>query len=118
MKLHQAHERGVLIPVTTNILREAQITKEEAVEYQGVPISDITTIGYVIDYKVLEAKVKITLFDYTGTMVINLFNKIDSHIVSDWINFIIMEIKSLLKFLEQSKFSKMKKIFKELKSLK
>ena len=43
-----------------------------------MPISDITAIGYVIDYKELEAKVKVTLFDYTGIMEINFFNKIDS----------------------------------------
>ena len=78
MKLHQTRERGGLIPVTANILKEAQVTKEETVEYQGVPISDIKAIGYLIDNKELEAKVKITLFDYTGTMVINFFNKIDS----------------------------------------
>ena len=78
MKLHQTRERGGLIPVTANILKEAQVTKEETVEYQGVPISDITAIGYVIDYKELEAKVKITLFDFTGKMEINFFNKIDS----------------------------------------
>ena len=78
MKLHQTRERGGLIPVTANILKEAEVTKEETVEYQGVPISDITAIGYVIDYKELEAKVKVTLFDYTGIMEINFFNKIDS----------------------------------------
>ena len=77
-KVHTTRERGGLIPVTANILREAEVTKEETVEYQGVPISDITAIGYVTDYKELEAKVKITLFDYTGTMEINFFNKIDN----------------------------------------
>ena len=77
-KVHATRERGGLIPVTANILRVAEVTKEETVEYQGVPISDITAIGYVIDYKELEAKVKITLYDYTGTMEINFFNKIDN----------------------------------------
>ena len=77
-KAHSTRERGGLIPVTSNILREAEVTKEETVEYQGVPISDITAIGYVIDYKELEAKVKVTLYDYTGTMEINFFNKIDN----------------------------------------
>lgn len=77
-KAHSSRERGGLIPVTSNILREAEVTKEETVEYQGVPISDITAIGYVIDYKELEAKVKVTLYDYTGTMEINFFNKIDN----------------------------------------
>ena len=77
-KSHTTRERGGLIPVTANIINEAQVTKEETVEYQGVPISDITAMGFVVDYKELEAKVKITLFDYTGTMEINFFNKIDN----------------------------------------
>jgi len=77
-KVHSARERGGLIPVTANILNEAEVTKEETVQYQTVPISDITAIGYVIDYKEMEAKVRITLFDYTGTMEINFFNKIDN----------------------------------------
>ena len=77
-KSHPTRERGGLIPVTATILNEAEVTKEETVEYQGVPISDITAIGYVIDYKELEAKVKVTLYDYTGTMEINFFNKIDN----------------------------------------
>ena len=42
-KSYSARERGGLIPVTANILKEAEVTKEETVEYQGIPISDITT---------------------------------------------------------------------------
>ena len=77
-KTNLSHERGGLIPITANILNESQITKEETVEYQGVPISDITTIGYIIEYKEQESKVKITLYDYTGTMDINFYNKVDN----------------------------------------
>ena len=77
-KSHQKYERGGLIPITANILKEAEVTKEETVEYQGVPISDITATGYVIDYKELEAKVKVTLYDYTGSIEINFFNRIDN----------------------------------------
>ena len=75
---HQNRERGGLIPVTATILKEAEVTKEETVEYQGVPISDITAIGYVVDYKEMEAKIKLTLFDFTGLIEINFFNKIDT----------------------------------------
>lgn len=75
---HQNRERGGLIPVTATILKEAEVTKEETVEYQGVPISDITAIGYVIDYKELEAKVKVTLYDFTGSIEINFFQKQDN----------------------------------------
>ena len=77
-KSHSIRERGGLIPVTATILNEAEVTKEETVEYQGIPISDIMAIGYIFDYKELEAKVKITIFDYTGFIEINFFNKIDN----------------------------------------
>jgi hypothetical protein len=77
-KSQKNRERGGLIPVTATILKEAEVTKEETVEYQGVPISDITAIGYVVDYKEMEAKIKLTLFDFTGLIEINFFNKIDT----------------------------------------
>ena len=74
----QSREKGGLIPVTANILKEAQVTKGESVEYQGVPICDITAIGYVVDYKELEAKVKVTIYDFTGCIEINFFNRADT----------------------------------------
>ena len=75
---HQNREKGGLIPITAAILKEAQVTKEETVEYQGCPISDITAIGYVVDYKELEAKIKVTLFDFTGLLEVSFFNKPDN----------------------------------------
>ena len=77
-KSHQNRERGGLIPVTATILKEAEVTKEETVEYQGCPISDITALGYVIDYKELETKVKITIYDFTGTIEVSFFNRIEN----------------------------------------
>jgi len=77
-KSHQNRERGGLIPVTATILKEAEVTKEETVEYQGCPISDITAIGYVVDYKELETKVKVAIFDFTGIIEVNFFNRIEN----------------------------------------
>ena len=77
-KGQQNRERSGIVPVTALILNEAEVTKEESVLYQGVPLSDITIVGYIVDYKELESKIKITLFDYTGSVEINFFNKINS----------------------------------------
>ena len=77
-KSYQNREKGGLIPLTAAILKEAQVTKEETVEYQGVPICDITAIGYVVDYKELEAKIKVTIYDFTGCIEINFFNRPDN----------------------------------------
>ena len=71
-------ERGGLIPITAHILDSAEVTKEETIEYQGVTISDITAVGYVVEYKELEAKIKIILYDYTGIIEVNFFNKQES----------------------------------------
>ena len=77
-KGQQNRERSGIIPVTSVILNEAEVTKEESVLYQGVPLSDITIVGYIIDYKELESKIKMTLFDYTGAVEINFFNKMNN----------------------------------------
>ena len=74
-KSHYSHERGGLIPITAHILNESEVTKDETVEYKGIPISDITLVGYMIEYKEQEAKVKITLYDYTGIIDIIFFTK-------------------------------------------
>ena len=74
-KGQQNRERAGIIPVTSIILNEAEVTKEESVLYQGVPLNDITIVGYIIDYKELESKIKMTLFDYTGSVEIYFFNK-------------------------------------------
>ena len=76
-KAPQNREKGGIIPVTSTILREADVTKEETVSYQGIPINDISIVGYIINYKELESKVKMTLFDYTGSIEVNFYNKVD-----------------------------------------
>ena len=77
-KSHQSRERGGLIPVTSVILNEAEITKDDTVSYQGIPLNDITAVGYIIDYKEFEAKVKITICDFTGSIEINFFHNSDN----------------------------------------
>ena len=71
------YEKGGLIPITANIINMSQITPEETVEYLGIQLSDINIVGFVVDFKELENKVKILLYDYTGTVEISFFNKMD-----------------------------------------
>lgn len=77
-KSHQGRERGGLIPVTSTILNEAEVTKDETVTYQGIILNDITAVGYIVDYKELDSKIKITLCDFTGLMEINFLTKMDN----------------------------------------
>lgn len=74
----QNRERAGLIPITSLILKEAEVTKDDTVSYQGISLNDITIVGYVIDYKELESKVKMTLYDYTGSIEVNFYNKVEN----------------------------------------
>lgn len=76
---YTARERGGLVPVTANIISKAEIGQDDQVEYQGVPIIDITAVGYVVDYKENDNKVKITLYDYTGLLEVNFFVRQESN---------------------------------------
>ena len=67
-------ERGGLIPITSYILNLSSITEDETVEYRDVQLGDIIIVGYIIDYKVFEAKVKILIWDQTGTIEVTFFN--------------------------------------------
>ena len=77
-KYHSYRERGGLIPVTASIIKNAEVTPDDSVEYQGVNIIDITAVGYVVDYKEVENKINITLYDYTGLLNVNFYIRQDN----------------------------------------
>ena len=82
-KYQPQRERGGLIPVTANIINKAEINQDEGVEYQGVSIVDITAVGYVVDFKELDNKIKITIYDYSGLLEVNFYNKQDDSFALD-----------------------------------
>jgi len=77
-KSHSLKERGGLIPVTSNIIKKAEISSGDIVEYDGVSLIDVTAVGYVVDYQEMENKIIITLYDYTGIIDIVFFNRLDN----------------------------------------
>ena len=77
-KYQSSRERSGLVPVTASIIKKAEITQDEAVEYQGVIIIDITAVGYAVDYKELDNKIKITIYDYTGLLEVTFYNRLES----------------------------------------
>ena len=77
-KYHSQRERGGLIPVTASIIKNAEVTQDESVEFQGINIIDITAVGYVVDFKEIDNKINITLYDYTGLLDVNFYIRQDS----------------------------------------
>ena len=74
-KYQAKRERGGLVPITANIINKAEISQDESVEYQGVSIIDITAVGYLVDYKEIDNRIKVTIYDYTGLLEVNFYNK-------------------------------------------
>ena len=74
-KYQSSQEKGGLVPVTANIINKSEISQDDSVEYQGVNIVDITAVGYIVDFKELDNKIKVTIYDYTGLLEINFYNR-------------------------------------------
>ena len=76
--MQRPRERGGLIPITAHILSQATVNLEESIEYNGNLLSDICLVGYIVDYKQLEARVKVWIWDQTGVVEVTFYNKNES----------------------------------------
>lgn len=84
---NKLRERGGLIPITAKILNESSINQEECVEYMGHYLSDISIVGYLMDFNETETKIKVKIWDQTGMCEIVFFNKNENEVHSGLINF-------------------------------
>lgn len=75
-------ERGGLIPITAKILKDAVINSEEAVEYQGILLSDVCIVGYLKAFKETDTKVLVTIWDQTGVVETVFYNKNENEVHS------------------------------------
>lgn len=80
-------ERGGLIPITAHILSQATVNPDEAIEYNGNLLSDICLVGYITNYKEFEARVKVQIWDQTGTIEVIFYSKNESESNSGLSNF-------------------------------
>ena len=76
--MQRPRERGGLIPITAHILSQATVNLEESIEYNGNLLSDICLVGYILDYKDIEARVKVKIWDQTGVVEVTFYNKNES----------------------------------------
>lgn len=68
-------EKGGLVPITAAIFNKLEVSQENKPEFQGVQITDITAVGYLVDYKEEEKKTVVTLYDYTGLLRVSFFKR-------------------------------------------
>lgn len=87
----KVRERGGLIPITAKILHESTINQEEGLEYMGNNLSDVCVVGYLSDFMETDTKVKIKVWDHTGTIETIFYNKNESETHSGLANFTYTE---------------------------
>ncbi len=102
-------ERGGLIPITTHILNSATVTQDETVEYREVQLGDIILVGYITDFKEFEARVKITIWDQTGSVDITFYNNSENQDNSGLSDFYFDGVKKVVKIYGTVKVYKKEK---------
>ena len=80
-------ERGGLIPITAKILKDSTLNNEEAVEYQGILLSDVCIVGYLKKFNETDTKVLVDVWDHTGTVETVFYNKNENEAHSGLNNF-------------------------------
>ena len=73
--IQKFRERGGLIPITAKILSDSTVNHEDAVEYQGILLSDVSIVGYLKAYNETDTKVLVTIWDETGKIETVFYNK-------------------------------------------
>jgi len=84
-------ERGGLIPITAKILKDATVNHDEAVEYQGNLLSDVSIVGYLKSFNETDTKVIVKVWDQTGIVETIFYNKNESETHSGLSNFQTIE---------------------------
>ena len=102
-------ERGGLIPITSHILNSATVTQDETVEYREVQLGDIILVGYITDFKEFEARVKITIWDQTGSVDITFYNNSENQDNSGLSDFYFDGVKKVVKIYGTVKVYKKEK---------
>jgi hypothetical protein len=105
----KGRERGGLIPITAKILNDAAVNQEEAVEYQGNVLSDVSIVGYLKDFNESDTKVRVKIWDHTGVVETIFYNKNESESHSGLANFTYIENNKLVKIFGTVKTYKKEK---------
>ena len=102
-------ERGGLIPITAKILHDSTVNHEEAVEYQGNLLSDVSIVGYLKTFNETDTKVIVRIWDQTGVVETVFYNKNENEAHSGLSNFNFVENNKLVKIFGTVKTYKKEK---------
>lgn len=106
---HKFRERGGMIPITAKILHDSSVNQEEAVEYQGNLLSDVSIVGYLKSYNETDTKVIVRIWDQTGVVETVFYNKNENETHSGLTNFTFLDTGKLVKIFGTVKTYKKEK---------
>jgi hypothetical protein len=110
-------ERSGLIPVTAKIFNNLEIRNDDTLEYKEVQITDIVIVGYITEYIEEEIFITLKVWDGTGLIRAQFFNKNESEVHPGLSGFKYTGNRSLVRLFGLAKVFKKEKMFSGTKIL-
>ena len=104
-------ERSGLIPITARIFNNLEIKSDDTLEYKEIPITDIVIVGYITEYIEEEIYITLKVWDGTGCIRAQFFNKNESEVHPGLLGFNYPGKPSLVRLFGLAKVFKKEKQF-------
>jgi hypothetical protein len=104
-------DRTGLVPITAKIFNSFEVKPDDTLEYKGVLIGDIVIVGYIIDYKEGEILINLKVWDGTGVVSAQFFNKNESEVHPGLLGFNHDGTRKLVRLFGHAKVFKKDKQF-------
>ena len=105
-KSSKFRDRSGLVPITARMFNKAEIKNDDCLEYKGVPIVDLVIVGYIVDYKAGEILINLKVWDGTGIVSAQFFNKNESEVHPGLLEFSYDGSKRLVRLFAHAKVFK------------
>jgi hypothetical protein len=103
--------RSGLLPITAKIFNNLEVKPDDSLEYKGNIVSDIVIVGYITEYNEGSVQVNLKVWDGTGIINAQFFNKNESEAHPGLLNFQYNGGKKLVRLFGHAKVFKKDKQF-------
>lgn len=95
-------DKDSFIAISCKVIQNGTTVENSNVEYMGVPLGEVSLVGYCVSYNDDSTKIKIGLWDQTGFVEVLFYNKNESEVHSGLDGFVYEE-KGLVKLIGKVK---------------
>lgn len=103
--------RTGLVPITAKIFNSLEVKSDDTLDYKGNTVSDIVIVGFINDFKEGSIQVNLKVWDGTGVINAQFFNKNESEVHPGLLNFVYNGPKRLVRLFGHAKVFKKDKQF-------